>query len=218
MSCGHEMPVLGFGTYSINETEPFYRALKNGYRHFDTATFYKNEEFIGEALSKGIQEGICKREDLWITTKLWVTDLDDPEAALRLSLKKLQTEYVDLYLIHWPYNGCMPYKVPMHVLWKKMENLVKLGLTRSIGVSNFNIQLIADMLTYAEIKPSCNQIQLYPECAQDELVQWLLKNNITPVAWSPLGKMGVKEVGKPFESLTHPYIMELAQKYGKTPV
>ena len=159
------MPALGFGTYLIKDADTFYRALKNGYTHFDTATFYANEEFIGEALQRGFQEGLCRREDLWITTKLWHTDYEDPEAALRLSLKKLGTDYVDLYLIHWPYNGVGPVKMPMHVLWKKMEDLVRKGLVKSIGVSNFNIQLLADMLTYAEIKPACNQIQLYPECA-----------------------------------------------------
>ena len=93
---------------------------------------------------------------MFIATKLWHTDYADPEAALRLSLQKLQTEYVDLYMIHWPMNGLGPIKVPLHVLWRQMENLVKKGLTRSIGLSNFNIQLIADMLTYAEIKPSVN--------------------------------------------------------------
>lgn len=77
---------------------------------------------------------------------------------------------MDLYLIHWPYNGVGPVKVPMHVLWRKIEELAKKGLAKSIGVSNFNIQLLADMLTYAEIKPACNQIQLYPECGQEDLV------------------------------------------------
>ena len=139
LNSGFEMPSLGFGTSGIKSTEPFYSALKVGYRHFDTATKYANEQFIGEALTRGIQEGLVKREDLFITTKLWDTDYSDPEAALRLSLKKLQTDYVDLYLVHWPMNGVIENKVPMHVLWAKMEQLVELGLTRSIGVSNFNI-------------------------------------------------------------------------------
>ena len=139
LNSGFEMPSLGFGTAGIKSTDPFYTALKVGYRHFDTATIYGNEEFIGEALVKGITEGLVKRADLFIATKLWHTDYADPEAALRLSLKKLQTDYVDLYLVHWPMNGLIENKVPMHVLWAKMEALVDLGLTRSIGVSNFNI-------------------------------------------------------------------------------
>jgi D-xylose reductase len=81
-------------------------------------------------------------------------------------------------MIHWPYNGVGPIKVPMHVLWRKMEDLVKKGFVRSIGISNFNIQLVADMLTYAEIKPAVNQIQIYPEMAQVNLVRWLLEQNI----------------------------------------
>ena len=101
---------------------------------------------------------IKNREELFITTKLWHTDYADAEGALRLSLKKLQTNYVDLYLIHWPHNGVGPVKVPMHVLWAQMESFVEKGLVKSIGVSNFNIQLIADMLTYCKIRPAVNQV------------------------------------------------------------
>lgn len=139
LNSGYEMPALGFGTFLIKDSETFYLALKNGYTHFDTATCYSNEEFIGEAITKGIAEGLVKRENLFIATKLWHTDYSDPEAALKQSLQKLQMEYVDLYMIHWPYNGVGPIKVPMHILWSKMEDLVKKGLVRSIGVSNFNI-------------------------------------------------------------------------------
>lgn len=117
LSSGFEMPVLGFGTSSIVDPESFYTAIKVGYRHFDTATKYKNEEFIGEALERSIQEGLVTRSELFITTKLWHDDYSDPEAALRLSLKKLKVDSVDLYLIHWPMNGHTAPKVPMHVLW-----------------------------------------------------------------------------------------------------
>jgi len=89
MNSGHEMPMMGFGTFLIKDAETFLRALKNGYRHFDTATFYGNEEFVGEGLKQGFESGLCKREDIFITTKLWHTDYEDPEAALRLSLSKL---------------------------------------------------------------------------------------------------------------------------------
>lgn len=98
------------------------------------------------------------REDIFITTKLWHHDYDSPEDALRLSLEKLKTHYVDLYLIHWPNNGSVEKKVPMHVLWPKMEALVEKGLARSIGVSNFNMQFLSDLMTYAKIKPACNEI------------------------------------------------------------
>lgn len=94
---------------------------------------------MGEGLLRGIKEGMVKREDLFVTTKLWHEDYADPEAALRTSLKKLQMECVDMYLIHWPMNSVGPVKKPMHVLWKQMEELVKKGLTKSIGLSNFNV-------------------------------------------------------------------------------
>jgi diketogulonate reductase-like aldo/keto reductase len=115
---GFDMPALGFGTFLMKDADAFYRALKNGYTHFDTATIYGNEQFIGEAIERGIQEGLCKRENLFIATKLWHSDYADPEAALRLSLDKLKTDYVDLYMIHWPYTGLGPVRVPMHVLWR----------------------------------------------------------------------------------------------------
>ena len=160
LNSGFEMPIMGFGTWQIKDADVFYRALKNGYRNFDTATVYGNEEMLGEALERGIQEGIATRENIFIATKLWHSDYADPEAALRLSLSKLKTDYVDLYLIHWPNNGVGGgvLTLPMYALWKKMEELVKKGLAKSIGVSNFNIQLLADMLTYVEIKPAVNQV------------------------------------------------------------
>lgn len=139
LSDGTSMPAVGFGTSGIYEVSPFVTAIKVGYRHIDTATRYENEQYIGEAVTQTVSEGVVKREELFITTKLWHDDYNDPEAALRLSLKKLQTDYVDLYLIHWPLNGHGPHKVPMHKLWAQMESLVEKGLTRSIGVSNFNI-------------------------------------------------------------------------------
>ena len=175
---------MGFGTNPIKDPQVFLSAMEVGYRHFDTAGCYENEEFLGEAIATcGL-----KREELWITTKIWHTDYSDPEAALRTSLAKLQTDHVDVYLVHWPHMG--QEGVPMHVLWQKMEALVDLGLTKAIGVSNFNLQLLADITTYAKHKPVCNQIQLYPECAQDEFVQWMLSKNILPVAYSPVARGG----------------------------
>ena len=117
--------------------------MNQGYRHIDTAKVYQNEEAIGEALEECMAAGI-RREELFITTKLWHDDYHNVEAACRESLRKLRLEYVDLYLIHWPVNGMScsgSPKVPMHVLWAKMEQLKELGLARAIGVSNFNIFL-----------------------------------------------------------------------------
>jgi diketogulonate reductase-like aldo/keto reductase len=119
------MPTMGFGTSGIYSVEPFVNAIKNGYRHIDTAKRYENEQFIGEAIKITIAENIVKREDLFITTKLWHDNYDAPEDALRLGLQKLNVEYVDLYLIHWPNNGMIDNKIPMHILWAKMEALVE---------------------------------------------------------------------------------------------
>lgn len=139
-------------------------------------------------------EGL-KREELFITTKLWGTDRENPEAALKESLGKLKLDYVDLYLIHSP---GIPYdeekkeykRIPLHETWAKMEGLVKSGLAKSIGISNFNVQLTMDLLSYASIKPAVNQIQLHPYLAQKDVVDWLIKMGIRPEAYSPLAQPG----------------------------
>ena len=151
---------MGFGTYGIKSVEPIETAIVEvGYRHLDTASLYANETEVGQAAANAIAKGAVKREDLFITSKLWHTDYKDPEGALKQSLAKLNMPYVDMYLIHWPFNYLGgEYKVPMHQLWPQMEALVEKGLAKAIGVSNFNLQLLADMLTYCKIKPACNQI------------------------------------------------------------
>lgn len=117
------MPALGFGTAQIFDVEPILSAIKVGYRHIDTASYYKNEEVVGQAIRQAIDQGICKREDLFIVTKIWHSEYDDPEAALERSLTKLGLNYIDLYLVHWP-TACSHKKVPLHVLWPKLESFV----------------------------------------------------------------------------------------------
>ncbi len=161
---GAKMPCIGLGTYSITD-ETAKQSIKDaimevGYRHLDTASLYGNEGEIGEVLEQCFKEGL-KREEIFITTKLKVEDLGDPAAALKTSLAKLKLEYVDLYLIHWPVT---PYdvekkeyaKLPLHKTWAIMEGFVKAGLAKAIGVCNFSVQLVLDLLTYAEIKPAVN--------------------------------------------------------------
>ena len=133
------MPRMGFGTSGITEVGIIESAISQaGYRHLDTASRYENEDLVGQAVQNCIARGEIQREDIFITTKLWHNEYQDPEAALRRSLSKLQLDQVDLYLIHWPCNSFSTPKVPMHVLWPKMERLKELGLTKAIGVSNFN--------------------------------------------------------------------------------
>ena len=160
LSNGAKMPILGFGTSGITEAAPIEQAIVQvGYRHIDTAMKYDNEQVVGEACQNAIESGAVKRSDLFITTKIWHFDYQNPEKALRTSLKKLKMDYVDLYLIHWPNN--YQYKssrTPMHVLWAKLEKLVAKGLARGIGLSNFNTQFVGDILTYAKVRPVVNQI------------------------------------------------------------
>ena len=124
--------------------------MQNGYSHLNTAEEYENEATIGEALQECFNQG-KKREDIYLTSKIWHTSFGDVEGRLRQSLKDLKLEYVDLYLIHFPLGYYSEPKKPLHVLWKEMEELVAKGLTKSIGVSNFNTQLLWDLFTYAKI-------------------------------------------------------------------
>ena len=172
LSDGTRMPSVGLGTFGASTVEEIVIAIKeNGYRHIDTAKVYKNEEVVGKAINQCINEGVVRREEMYVVTKIWPSDLKDCEAACRASLERLDLTYVDLYLIHWP-GHCEEVKEPMHLIWPRMEQLVELGLTKSIGVSNFNVQLLGDLLTYARIKPVCNQVELNPWLQQNDLVKY----------------------------------------------
>ncbi len=166
---GIKMPSIGLGTYDLKD-EVAKKSTKAaimevGYRHLDTAAMYENEGEIGEILKECFAEGL-KRDEIFITTKI-LADYHDPEAAIKTSLAKLQLDYVDQYLIHAPLTLYDPEKneyakTPMYKVWAAMEGIYKKGLAKSIGLSNFNVQLILDLLTYAEVKPAVNQIELHP--------------------------------------------------------
>lgn len=147
--------------------------LECGYRHIDTAKVYFNEEKIGKTIKECLDTGKVKREELFITTKLYQTaDKLDVEQALREALQRLQLEYLDLYLIHWmlPYldwdSEDVVKPTPMYKVWAEMERMVEIGLVKSIGVSNCSIPMFFDILTYAKIKPAVNQIEVHPYLAQ----------------------------------------------------
>ena len=167
---GVKMPQIGLGTYTMateGDRAAFKAAIMEvGYRHIDTAAFFKNLETIGEILLECFEEGL-KREELFITTKIFCTDFEEPEASLGKALASLGLDYVDQYLVHVPINMYDEDKqqhrrVPMHRLWAKLEKLYDQGRTRSIGVSNFNVQLTLDLLSYARVRPAVNQIELHP--------------------------------------------------------
>jgi len=150
---GLECPTIGVGTCRIsNVEEVVYQSIKEGTRLIDTAAAYKNEEDVGKGIKRAIDEGLVKREDLFVVTKCWLTDKKDPEKALKTSLDKLKLSYVDLYLDHWPcgkdYTGENKFEfVSVKDMWPKFESLVDKGMTKSIGVSNYNVQNILIVLS-----------------------------------------------------------------------
>ncbi|OHX64421.1 aldo/keto reductase [Flammeovirga pacifica] len=197
---GLEIPSLGFGTYLSKNEEvkaAVLAALEAGYRHIDTAMIYENEEGVGEA----IKESGVPREEIFVTTKLWNEDIrnGNAEEALKLSLKKLQLDYIDLYLIHWPAKGYVN-------AWNQMIDLQKQGLIKSIGVSNFNIHHLED-LEPSGVVPVVNQIECHPKLQQNELLAYCSEREIVIQAWGPLMQ------AKLFEDET---LKDIGEQYGKS--
>lgn len=228
LSNGQSMPMVGLGTYSRKADKGQFKqavlwGIETGYRHLDTAAIYANEEEIGDAITQKISEGFLSREQLFVTTKLWNDSHleNDVVPALQESLKKLKLKYVDLYLIHWPFscNGKgEDTKVDYLETWKGMEKAVELGLTRSIGVSNFNEVQLKRLIDNCRIKPTVNQFEINPTLTQHKLVSWCKDNNVVPVAYTPLGL--VSEARPEFAHLdaikTDPELEKVADKYGKS--
>lgn len=202
---GAEMPILGLGTWKSAPGEVYQavkEALKVGYRHIDCAPIYGNEKEVGRALTEAFDEGIVRREEVWITSKLW-NNAHAPKAvqpALEQTLKDLQLDYLDLFLIHWPVaqkeESVLPESPsdflsledrPIQKTWEAMENLVDLKLVRHIGVSNFSIPKLEQLLQAARIKPAMNQIELHPYLQQPQMLDFCKKNNIFLTGYSPLG-------------------------------
>jgi diketogulonate reductase-like aldo/keto reductase len=198
------MPWLGFGVFLMEpgeETElSVRRALDAGYRSIDTAAIYKNEASVGKA----IRESGIPREELFITTKLWNSDqgYDTALKAFEESMNKLQLEVLDLYLIHWPVVGKYVES------WKALEKLYQDGKVRAVGLSNFKIHHIEDILAMCEVTPVLNQVEFHPRLRQADLNQFCIQNQIQLQAWAPLMQ------GK---ALDIPEILEIAEKYGKSP-
>uniref|UniRef100_A0A1B6GJ45 NADP-dependent oxidoreductase domain-containing protein n=1 Tax=Cuerna arida TaxID=1464854 RepID=A0A1B6GJ45_9HEMI len=234
---GYKIPQFGLGTWKSKPGEvrgAVVDAIRSNYRHVDCALVYQNEKEVGEGIQLAIQQGLCKREDLFITTKLWNTfhkeELVVP--SLKTSLENLNLEYVDLYLIHWPHafkegaqlfpmdaNNKTAYSNASYLdTWKSMEQCVQLGLTKSIGLSNFNSKQVAKVLEIATIKPVTNQVECHPYLNQNKLKAYLESVNITLTAYSPLGSPD-RPWAKPDEKplLDNPTIVAMAEKYGKTP-
>ncbi|MBS9429983.1 2,5-didehydrogluconate reductase DkgA [Photorhabdus akhurstii] len=202
---GNHMPQLGLGSWAADDqqiAETIHAALDIGYRAIDTAAIYNNEKGVGNAL----QETDIPREDIFITTKLWNDRHNDVRAALSESLEKLQLDYVDLYLIHWP----APPQNQYVNAWQQLIELQREELIRSIGVSNFQPEHIQRLINETGVHPVINQIELHPLLQQRQLHAWNATHNIVTESWSPLAQGGE-------DVFDNPLVQHLAQKYGKTP-
>lgn len=221
---GASVPNLGFGTYKLeNIEESIKNAIKIGYRLFDTAKFYENEEQIGKAINKCIKDGLVKRSELFISTKLWMDDLEDPEKALKLALERMNLDYIDVYIYHWPLPYCEDGKIvkmfPLHETWKKLEACVEKNLTKSIGLSNFNVQLIMDLLSYCKIKPTILQVELHPIFSQPKLREFCERFDIRVMAYNPILRGASAQRLSDYEKynlFNNSIILELSEKYGKS--
>lgn len=200
---GVEMPWLGLGVWKVEDGDTVADAVKSaiesGYRSIDTAMVYKNEDGVG----KGIRESGVPREELFITTKVWNSDqgYETTLQAFEESINKLGLDYIDLYLVHWPVKG-------KYVdTWRALEKLYKDGRVRAIGVSNFHIHHLKDILESGTVVPAVNQVEYHPRLSQRELLAFCQEQGIQMEAWSPLMQG---------ELLDHPTLVELAAKYGKS--
>ncbi|MGQ7872834.1 aldo/keto reductase [Bacillus sp. 1A] len=204
---GVEMPWFGLGVFKVEDgpelVEAVKSAIKAGYRSIDTAAIYGNEKAVGEGIRAGIKEAGITREDLFITSKVWNSDqgYETTLAAYEESLKKLELDYLDLYLVHWPVEG--KYKDT----WRALETLYKEDRVRAIGVSNFQIHHLKDVLAGAEMKPMINQVEYHPRLTQKELQAFCKEQGIQMEAWSPLMQ------GQLLDNET---LQEIADKHDKT--
>ena len=242
---GYDIPIMGLGTTRLRNLDDanislrddnrmkdvedvVYNSIKHGTRLIDTASKYEDEVEVGNGIKRAIEEGIVKREDLFVVTKMWLNEKEDPEKALKQSLEKLQLTYVDLYLDHWPsgkcYNGKNNFKlVSVRDIWTKMEKLVEQNLTKSIGVSNYNVQNLLVILSFCKIKPVVDEVEFHPYLYQKDLKEFCDKENIKIISYYPLIK-GVNYKSrfpkimneKKLDLLNEEIVLNLAKKYEKT--
>lgn len=206
---GTRMPAEGFGVFQIPDPkeaeETAYNAINTGYRLIDTAAAYRNEEAVGRAVNRAIADGLVTRDDLFITTKIWVQDEKTEETAceaIRTSLKKLHLDYIDLILLHQPMGDYF-------AAYRGMEKAYREGLVKAIGVANFYPAILTNLYLNVDIKPAVDQVELHPFFAQQDALDNMKKLGVVPQAWGPLaeGRHGI---------FTDPVLTAIGRKYGKS--
>jgi 2,5-diketo-D-gluconate reductase A len=201
---GMKMPILGFGVYQVTNAEvcerSVYEALRTGYRLIDTAAAYLNEDAVGKAIKRS---GVT-RDELFVTTKLWIQDAgyESAKAAFEKSLRRLQLDYLDLYLIHQPFGD-------IYGSWRAMEELYREGRIRAIGVSNFQPDRVMDLIMHNKVIPAVDQIETHPFCQQIETQKFLKESNVQIESWGPFAE-GKNNIFK------KELLLSLAKKHGKT--
>jgi len=248
MMAENKIPPVGLGLWKISKdqcADVVYQAIKVGYRHLDSACDYGNEVEVGQGIAQAIKEGICKREELWVTSKLWNTyhKKEHVKLALEKTLADLNLDYLDSYLIHFPIaQPFVPFEqryppewlfepesenasmltapVPLYETWQAMEALVEDGLVKEIGVCNYNAGLLNDLMSYAKIKPSALQIESHPYLTQEKLIRLAKGYGISVTTFSPLGALSYLELqmADALESvLTQSVVIAAAKRVDRTP-
>ena len=245
---GDKFPAVGLGFWKMPKPEApglIREALEAGYRHFDCACDYGNEAEAGAGLARAFADGLCRREDIWVTSKLWNT-YHEPKyvrVACERSLRDLRLDYLDLYLIHFPIAlayvpfdvryppewfhdpkapqpAMKPIDVPYADTWRAMEELQRAGLVKHIGVCNLNISLLRDVLSYCSIRPAVHQFETHPYLVQPRQIRFCQENGIAVTAFSPLGSPSYETIGmaKADENvLADPVVARIAATHGRTP-
>ena len=209
LNTGAKMPLEGFGVFQIPDLkeceEVVYNAIKTGYRLIDTAAAYANEEAVGKAVARAISDGLTTREELFITTKVWVNDMKSEDAAyeaVKTSLGKMELDYADLILLHQPMGDYF-------AAYRGITKAYKEGLTKAIGVANFYPAILTNLCETVEVIPAVNQVELHPFFAQESALENMKAYGVAPQAWGPLaeGKHGI---------FTDPVLTEIGKKYNKS--
>lgn len=238
---GTQIPGIGLGTFGSDRfshervAEAVKGAISVGYRHIDCASVYGNEDKIGKVFKEVLDSKEVKREELWVTSKLWNDKHDRVLESCKKSLKDLQLDYLDLYLVHWPFPnyhapGCditsrspdsKPYiHEDFMKTWSQMESLVENGIVKHIGTSNMTVAKMKLLLKDAKIKPACNEMELHPHFQQPELFDYCLTNGIQPIGYCPIGSPARPDRDRTTDDtvdLEDPVILDIAEKHGLRP-